>query len=680
MPDPASHEPLVIRRPLVVLAFGIAAGVLSWAVVLSTPARPNLSGMLQGPTGHEWVLQSPQIDHIVVSWPKVRLSNKAVQDAARKVSAIPAVRAKVLSCKHQPCLLLFVDRSKTPRNVLAVIQKELKEATGQPARLCGTLPLLAKVRPTIRRWGQGALIAAALLLVMFLLTGGGLRGVVLLTVTWFLSAGLVAALWRLLHSAFDLMAILPGLALTATVTLATKRLVDAAGWSGQDSSAQAARAAYERERGPQFLIAGVAAISLLAMAASRFPGLRWPAIWAATAVLAAVLTTLFVGTAILAIWPRSFKRHRQASLLSRWVGQVQEGAANWPRLGLWAGALLVAALAFVGLKADVAVPLEKTDHDAAAPCLVALDLVVTASTDMQSDKDGVVLHRLTRRIGAMSEVEAIYPNEKQAGTGKGNGIISRWHRPGPDPSVHHAVLVRTKDTAQVAATAHRVTTEANRILRAQPNISAHVTGPITEGARTATALSRSYILGIVRFLGMVLMLLVALTWDPRLGLTVALPAAASLVMLLAVLSLLHKPVTLPVLGGFALVSVWATMDAFSSVLEAARSRRAGASLPRHAASSSLRAALSVGVAILVGAGYCISAPFAPAALVAGAGILLAALLSAYGVPTLLAFMPGARLLGPLWEPRKRRPRKKKLRRRPRHHSKRKRTGTRRTEK
>ncbi len=672
MPSNHPQQSSMTKRPMVVLVVGLLVGVFSWFLVASTPTRPNLSGLLRGPSGRSWRPNANRVHQAVVAWPKSSLDDETAKKAAADISHIPGVEARSLSCKQAVCVLVFVDSTKAPPQTVDRIRRKAGAATGKRPRICGSLPLLKRIRPRIHKWSKGALLTAAALLLAFLLTGGGLRGMIVLTVSWAIAAGVVAAAWRLLHSSLDLMAVLPGLALTATVALSTKRLVDAAGWSGLDESHRAAAAAFRRERGPQFLIAGVTALALLAMGASRFTGLRWPAIWAATAVITAVLTTLIVGTAILAVWPRSFKHHRQASILSRWVGGVQKRAANWPRAGLWVGALMVTGLAVIGFRAKIAIPLRGDGDNLLQPCLFNLDLVVTrGGSDHRDAIDRTLVSKLLQHVQVLPEVEAVFPVAGDLRFIASSPVLSKWYQPASEDSIHLSVMIGARDTAEVNAKAARIARSARKQLRGHPELSAHITGSITEGARTATALSRSYIVGIVRLLGMVFMLLVALTWDRRLGLTAALPAAVCLVVLLAVLATLRQPVTLPILGAMALVASWAVMDALSSVLEAARSRRAGASLPRHASSSSLRAALAVGLAILTGAGYCMDAPFAPAAMLAGGGIMLAAIVSAYGVPTLLAFMPGARLQGPLWEPRRSRIKKRKPR------SKRRRPGRRR---
>ncbi len=491
---------------------------------------------------------------------------------------------------------------------------------------CGPAMFQARVESELRAWGRTAVVGLAVLVLALLATGGGLRNLATTLLAGGAAQGLLLGTWHLLVGPPNLVYIFAAAAGVAFSVLMAKRLSDAAEWSQERAPRRAAGAALRRERGPQLLIAGTVGLAVAAMGASRFQALALAGPWTALACILAVLSNLLVGTAVIALWP--YRRTRQATLVRRWLGHAQHRAARWPRLGLLTAGILAASLTWLATRATLSHPLAPKGRT----CLVPLTLDVEPGD------------RRERPLGAL------VANAARAAGGRVCGPAGQ----GPTETWRGRVCVFASESVQLRRTAHRI---RRAIHERDETALVAVRAPELWLARSGDRLGRAALVALARLLGTVLVVLVALTWDPRLGLTAAAPPAFAVTLLIAVLAALGRPLTLPTLAVLCILAGWGTADAISGILEAARRRQKG-SLSHSAASSSMRAATAMAAATAAMAVLGRDSAFASSAVVMASGLLLTSVVSAYGVPTFLAYMPGARFQGPLCEPRRRPSRKR----------------------
>ena len=698
MPRGHNHINPFLRHAAIslVITFLCAAG-LTIFLARSVEIRPGLTNLLAGPDHYLQQWNAVQADlgaeqTAVVRFDRIDPTNEQdkllVNQAVTRLDALPGTDVAQTNCTKKICLILHVDPSKTdPKQVFAQLASLRTISPKLTTTVCGELEirhLMAGMPPTLL---TATLWAGLVLLVMLLVTGGGIRSLAITVVVLWTSATATAAIWHVLFGPLTTVAVYPAIALLATAILFSKRMADTADWSESNDSIETAKAALDRQKGPLLLIAGVVALSLATMGASRFAALRRSALTAATAIMLSAAAALTVGVSILALWPpRHRRRAAQASRLSLWVGRLQQRSSNWPRAGLLVGTILLVVIIVLAAR----LPLNQglpTGSDKREACVVKLDLVISADNRGQLTSRGFSawMERLTKRIGRIPGVEGTF----WPGLLSHNEALHAHYIARQDPIVRVAVLVRADDTATIeglaarvkraitplqsmpsrqgprldSGTGQRITADTNNA-DASPRdfdpqrLSFHMTGPLVAAAHAVTRLTRAHLVALTRFLGMLFMVIIALTWDPRLGLTVVSPALVATLLLVSVMAVTRTNLDLTSQGAIGLVALWAGIDTLSNLLEAARSKRRGAPLARHASSSSLRAAWAIGLSFLVAGICCRTSPFLKAAILVGVGIPLAAALSAYGVPTMLAYMPGARLQGPLWEPRRRRRRKR----------------------
>ncbi|MCD6497012.1 MAG: hypothetical protein J7M25_01750 [Deltaproteobacteria bacterium] len=694
---PRGHEHInpFLRHAAIALAVTLlcTAG-LTVFLARSVEIRPGLADILAGPDRYlqQWNAVQAGLgpeQTAVVRLDRIDPANEPDQilvgRAVHLLKSIPGTDVAKTHCAKKICLILHVDPSKTdPKQVFAQLASLRTISPKLTTTVCGELEirhLMAGMPPTIL---TAILWAGLVLLVMLLVTGGGIRSLVLTIAVLWTATVVMAVLWHILFGPLTTIAVYPAIALLATAILFSKRMADTADWSESNDSKKTAKTALDRQKGPLLLISGVIAIALATMGASRFPALRRSALTAAAAIILSAAAALTVGVAILALWPpRHRRRAAQASRLSLWVGKLQQRSTNWPRAGLMIGSIILVVVIVLATRLPLNQGLPTKDGKRGA-CVVKLDLVISADNQLQltSHDFALWMARLTKRITRIPGIEgAFWPGLQNHDETVAPHYISRQ-----DPIVRVALLARADDTATIeslatrvkraitplqsmpsrqgprpdSATGQRIAADDTNNTDASPRdfdpqrLSFHMTGPLVAAAHAVTRLTHAHLVALTRFLGMLFMVIIALTWDPRLGLTVVSPALVTTLLLVSVMAVTKINLDLPAQGAIGLVALWAGMDTLSNLLEAARSRRRGAPLSRHASSSSLRAAWAIGLSLLVAGVCCRTSPFLKAAILVGIGIPLAAALSAYGVPTMLAYMPGARLQGPLWEPRRRR--------------------------
>lgn len=549
----------------------------------------------------------------------------------------------------------------------------------RPADLHGEVRLRKDALSAADSWLRLAPWAAALMGLLVLVFGGGVRALVPTALSAAAGASVALACSTVLGAARRFDTLFPALTVALLSVFFVRRLLDAMESGPPAVKRERVGRGLYRAVGPILLTAGVVALALVGMGASRFPGVRRPALIAAIAALVTSLASVTSAPALLALWPGKWNRApARASLLAGWTHRVNKVLVSNHLPLLVIIALVVGGAAVFALGSPIAHRFNLLETGEISPAgggdvprSGTLSLVLTGrrETDFTRSKTISTIRALEDELRGHPSITSAYgPPDlaKTIGEGAATGSEAtemsrlRLRRPrlvnsflSPDePKARLIITTRFTDTRQLRDLAAWVERRANRTLPVE--ISSHVTGGLFLASHSLDSLAKALVVGLVRFMGMLFIVVIALTKDPRLGLTASGPALVVICMGGGVARLAGWPINLPLAASLTLVAMWTSSDALNALLKVARLRYGPPGVSLTASATSLRSAFLLGPFLVAAGLACRSPSLAQAGLISGVGLLVGSLVSAFTVPSLLAFMPGARLHGPLWEHTRRR--------------------------
>jgi preprotein translocase subunit SecF len=703
-----------VRHPLFTLTAGLTICAAAATIGIFFSQRGRLLHMMRphDPEVRRWERFTQAFGHernALVRYPDIdpaRVSHRrTLAQRGRRIEHLLAGRAVSVPLvdNSSPGGLLWV--SHDPRQIndetafaklRLAVQKTKQAAAKNPTQapqavtLDGELVLRREARATTTAWLRYAPWILGLLGLLVLAFGGGPRAFALTTVVTAggLSSGF--ALMAPLGADRRLDALLPAVTVCLLAVFFVRRLLDAVESSPKADKSSRVGGALYRAVGPILLTAGVLAMAFVGMGASRFSGVRNPSLIAALGAIATAVTAVTIAPALLVLWPGSWHRHpARASLLAGWTGRVNKVLVAHRRPLLLTLLLLLAGSGVAALHHTIGHPYDLArqrwhalwTREKPTARTISLSLVVTAKNQQAlfATETLHVFDRIEQKIRHHPAVEATYGLAALArryvpaqGQAKQLPLARRLQRlRTSDPRwVNRFVSPHTPKT-RILITARLTHTRALRKLKRWIERQSHallpadfyaqVTGSMPVTSHTLDTLATAYIVGLVRFLGMLFILVIALTKDPRLGLTASVPALLPVVVLAALFRLTGWSMHLGLAGALIVVAMWSGLDALNALLKVARIRFSPPGVSLTASATSLRSAFLLAPFLAVATAITDSAATIQAGLSAGVGLALGSLISSFTVPSLLAFMPGARLHGPLWEHTRRSARKNRRR-------------------
>ncbi len=546
-------------------------------------------------------------------------------------------------------------------------EQETMVSETHESRMEGELALRHEVHSVISRWLGIAPLTLPLLALFVFLGGGGLKAVVSVMLVFGTSLGAVIATSRALGGNIDLDIAFPGVVSLFLSVFFVRRLLDSVAAARPGTKSKRVGSALFAVVGPILLSAGLIAICLAGMGGSRFSGVRRPALIAAVGVLTAAAASTTIVPGILSLWPGKWNETpSRLSKLSRWTRSAGKPLVRRPVPWLLAVFLLFLGGSVWSLRSPISHELFFSSSDIKTlfgrtekTRPVSISLVIQAP-----DKNTLTSHETLQSMDLLSRKLSTHPkilgvtgfqdiivnqtgHEGVAGetpedTRRLNKLLAPY-----EPTGRLILAVECKSTGELGEIARWIETTAMKSL--PDKISSHTTGALVSAGNAADELTKAYLVGLVRFVGMLLLLMIAISKDPRLGLTAITPPAATLVILGSLIAAISASVQLIMAYALILTAVWCSTDALDALLRTAQLRITPPGMTPAVTAPSLRSSLLLAPFVPV-AGFCCMSPFfAPAGVLAALGIGIGSLLSAFLVPMMLNYMPEARLHGPLWE-------------------------------
>lgn len=558
------------------------------------------------------------------------------------------------------------------------IQNGLQIAGSDQTRVEGELALRREVHSVIGRWLKIAPLTLPLLAVLVFLGGGGLKAVVSVMLVFGTSLGTIVAVSKALGGNLDLDVFFPAVVALFLSVFFVRRLLDSIAIVQPGTKNKRVGSALFAVVGPILLSAGVIAICLAGMGGSRFPGVRRPALIASVGVLAVAAASVTVVPALLSLWPGKWNKiPSRLSKLSKWTRSAGKPLVRRPVPWLLAVFLLFLAGSVWSLRSPISHKLKFSSNDfktllsgSRRNRLVSLSLVLQTS-----DRKTLTAGEALESMDALSKKLSGHP--KILGVKGVHDIVTRQMEHGgpedteddrrlkkllaPDEPIGRFILaVECSSTRELGEISGWIESTAMKSL--PDKMSSHTTGALVSASNAADELTKAYLVGLVRFVGMLLLMMIALSKDPRLGLTAITPPAATIVIVGSLIAIFSASVHIIIAYALILTAVWCSTDALDALLRTAQLKMSPPGMTPAVTAPSLRSSLFLAPFVPV-AGFCSMSPFfAQAGVIAAIGIGIGSILSAFLVPMMLNYMPEARLHGPLWEHKRKEKRSRKRRR------------------